>query len=325
MADTTGIILAAGLGKRMRPLTSFIPKLMLPVLGIPLFELIAGKLLRSGASGLHANLHHLPEQIRDYASSRNWPLTFHFEDRLLDTGGGIGHMALSPGDDDIILLHNGDVLSNIDFGPAMKFHRERGALFTMILVPETVSVDPGRRPPASVTLNSDSYLTEIGERGEGAAGSSALGYTGMAVLSPGVLEYFPGDRKVGLVEILLEIVKKRPGAVVGYDAGSGNPSLSWGEVGSPVSYLDLHRRIYLDREIFDPALPPPPLPIRTGEKSSLDPGTEWKGFLDIGAHAVIGKQVVLENCIVMDNTVIPAGTSGSETIFYPEGRIKVRQ
>lgn len=136
----------------MEPLSSRMPKALLPVLGKPLFGIIAGKLLREGASSLHANLFHLGARIREYAAMSGLPVTFHPEAELLDTGGGIGNMAgaIPPGG--VALVHNCDVISNICFAPAIEMHRASGALFTMILAGGPQERRPGPEGSAAGRL-----------------------------------------------------------------------------------------------------------------------------------------------------------------------------
>jgi NDP-sugar pyrophosphorylase family protein len=205
-----------------------------------------------------------------------------------------------------IILHNGDIVSNIDFEPVIAFHLERGALFTMVLS------DTG--PPRSVACDAEGVVTSIGSRGD--PGSIRLGYTGTAVLDPAALEYLPRGEPGGLVENLLEMVRARPGSVIGYDASSG---LLWGEIGSPESYLGLHRRILVGKERFDPLLDPPPLPLHVEEDASIDPGAEWRGFLSVGRGAVIESETLLDECVVLDRSHVGRGESHRETIIYPEG------
>jgi len=114
-----GIILAAGKGTRMAPLTDLMPKPLLPVTGVPILEIAAEKLLRSGASRLHINLFHLGGMIREYTAGKGWPVVFHEEEELLDTGGGIGNMVDDLAGADHILLHNGDIISSIGFEDAL--------------------------------------------------------------------------------------------------------------------------------------------------------------------------------------------------------------
>ena len=299
-----GIILAAGMGTRMLPLTERIPKPLLPVTGVPLMEIAAEKLLASGASGLHINLFHLGPAIKEFCEAAGWPVTFYEETELLDTGGGIGNMAPGLGGTEHILLHNGDVIASFGYDEALEDHMEPGALVTMILMrPEP----GGRTPPGAVTVSPEGEVLDIGASG-------TLGYTGMAVISREALGYFPREKK-GMVPILLEMAADRPGSVRGFDASDIEESV-WGEIGSPSSYIDLHRRILAERTGFDPSLTPPPMPLRAGKGSSIDPGARWKGFLDVGSGARIGKDCMLEDCVVLEGAVVGEGTAAGPAIFY---------
>lgn len=326
-AERSGIILAAGRGTRMEPLSSQIPKALLPVLGKPLFGIIAGKLLREGASSLHANLFHLGAKIREYAALSGLPVTFYPETELLDTGGGIGNMAGAIPPRGIVLIHNCDVISNIGFAPAIELHKASGALFTMILAGGTEERAPGpegsaegRLPPPHVALSGGGDVAGFAGRGA-PAGALMCGYTGMAVMSPGAAPFFPIGKKAGLVDILLSMIEKRPGSVKGYLPGGGARSLSWSEAGTPSAYIDLHRRILSGGEFFDPALEPPPLPLYAGEGSAIDPFAEWKGFLCAGRNSSIGRGAFLEDCVVLDGASVVPGTSARSTVFFQGGEI----
>jgi NDP-sugar pyrophosphorylase family protein len=301
-----GVILAAGEGRRMRPLTEFRPKPTLPILGRPLIEIAVEKLLRAGATSLHCNLYHLPDRIEETAADREWPISFYRERELLGTAGGIGNMAGSLADRDIVILHNGDVVSNLDFGPVITFHEERGALFTMVLT------DSG--PPASVQCNPDGEVTGIGADGMG--GPLRLGYTGTAIFSPSALAFFPRGERGGLVDSLLTMMRAKPGSVAGYDASRG---ILWDEIGSPERYIGLHGRILVGRERFDPLLEPPPLPLHVAEDALVEPGAEWRGFLAVEGGAVIERDALLEECVVLKGTLVERGAHHRRAVLFPQG------
>ncbi len=311
-----GIILAAGKGTRMLPLTEKMPKPLLPVTGVPLLEIAADKLLRSGASRLHVNLFHLGGRIREYASGKDWPVVFHEEEELLDTGGGIGNMAPGLREADHILLHNGDVLSSFGFDEALEFHIGKKAMVTMILMEPQ---EGGRTPPAAVTVDEKGDVLDIGP--SPADRHRALGYTGMAVIDPGALEYFPRKKK-GLVPVLLEMISERLGSVTGFDVSS-SPDAAWGEIGSPESYLDIHRRIMLEKVRFDEAVPPPPMPLRAGDGASVDPGVRWAGFLDVGKDVLIEGNTFLEDCVVLEGAAVRNGTRLRSAVVYDDKVLEV--
>ncbi|MDD3642581.1 MAG: sugar phosphate nucleotidyltransferase [Candidatus Krumholzibacteria bacterium] len=308
------IILAAGFGARMRPLTDRRAKPLLPVTGVPSLEIAAARLLREGAQRLHINLHHHGAQVRAFAGEKGWPAVFHEERPILDTGGGIGNMAPSLSTDGPILLHNGDVVASIRYDGALDFHRDRGALLTMILLR---SGEPERAPPAAVSVDAGGEVTGIGASTGGVP--PAFGYTGLAVIEPAALEYFPRSRPEGLVSIVLRMMRERPGSVAGFDASAGGARPQWGEIGTPRSYLEIPRRILVGKASFDPLIPPPPLALRVGEGATVDPGAIWRGFLDAGAGAVIERDTELEDCVVLDGSAVRAGARLRGAIVFPGG------
>lgn len=133
------MVLAAGLGTRLRPLTSDRPKALVTVAGRTLLELTLARLLGFGIHEVIINTHHFADLLADYLRANNnfgMHIEISREEVLLDTGGGLKHAAhffLNSGDDtdEPFLLHNVDVLSTIDFSAMLKLHVERNALATL--------------------------------------------------------------------------------------------------------------------------------------------------------------------------------------------------
>jgi NDP-sugar pyrophosphorylase family protein len=217
---------------------------------------------------------------------------------------------------ELILLQNADILSAIDVAPAITMHRERGALVTMIVLAGCAP----RRPPASLLVLEDRAVAAIGaHESNEREGAVSTGYTGMAVLSPEALDFFPRGRAGGLIEAVLDIIAARPGSVVAYDPSENGSSPLWGEIGSIAGYLDIHRRILVERTVFDPLILPPPLPLFVGEDSSIDPAARWRGFLAVGSRVTIERDTMLEDCVVLDGTVISEGSGFRRAVVYPGG------
>jgi mannose-1-phosphate guanylyltransferase len=308
----TGVVLAAGEGRRMRPLTELYPKPALPVLGTASFEVIAEKILRAGASDIHCNLFHLPHHLIELIGEREWPVTAHLEETLLGTGGGIGNMADALQSSSAIIVHNGDIISNIELEPVIASHLSRGSLFTMVLC--------SKGPPASVCLDAKGDVTSIGspERGE----VPRLGYTGISVLSPDALGFFPRGDHAELVPILKRMMAERPGSVAGFEAAADT---LWAEIGSLRGYHSLHRRILVEKEAFDPMLEPPALPLHISGGAIVDPGSRWGGFLSVQAGAHIERDTTLDDCIVLEGARVAEGECHADSIIYRKGAIKVER
>jgi len=130
-----GMILAAGLGTRLQPLTDDIPKALVPVRGVPVLELVARRLITAGVDRLVINTHHHAEQITAFVRGRDGfgvSVDFsHEAERPMDTGGGIKRAAGLFRRDGPILVHNVDVLSGVDLSALVRVHRAAGALATL--------------------------------------------------------------------------------------------------------------------------------------------------------------------------------------------------
>lgn len=129
------MILAAGLGTRLKPLTDRIPKALVDVGGLSMLERIARNLIGAGADHLIINLHHHAELIRSFVESRNGfgvDVSFSHEvDTVLDTGGGLKFAAPHFRRDADFMLHNVDVLSEANLRAMYLDHTEHGALATL--------------------------------------------------------------------------------------------------------------------------------------------------------------------------------------------------
>ena len=118
------MIFAAGLGTRLKPLTDYMPKALVPVAGKPMLEHVILKLIASGFDEIVINVHHFAEQIIDFLKEKdNFGIKIWISDEteeLLDTGGGI--KKASPLLNEPFLVHNADILSNVDLKALYDFH-----------------------------------------------------------------------------------------------------------------------------------------------------------------------------------------------------------
>ncbi len=128
------MILAAGLGTRLKPITDSIPKALVPVRGRPLLEWIILKLGRTGFNEIIINVHHHREKIKDFLDEKSnfgLKLSLSEENDLLDTGGGIKKASWFFDNTEPFLVHNVDVLSDIDLNAMLEYHRKTDALVTL--------------------------------------------------------------------------------------------------------------------------------------------------------------------------------------------------
>ena len=120
------MILAAGLGTRLTPLTDTMPKALVPVGGTPLLDLNIRKLQAQGYDRFVVNIHHFAQQIVDYVAQQDYAPLVHFSDEtdgLLETGGGLKKAAPLFLDDTPVLIHNVDILDNVDYDWLARQHQ----------------------------------------------------------------------------------------------------------------------------------------------------------------------------------------------------------
>ncbi len=133
------MILAAGLGTRLRPLTDRTPKPLLPVGGVPLLERVARRLVAAGADRLIINVHHHADQIAAYVHQHDdFGVDVRFSEEVsepLDTGGGLWHARAHFRKDAPFLLHNGDILTDAPLKQIYASHCTSGALATLAVRP----------------------------------------------------------------------------------------------------------------------------------------------------------------------------------------------
>jgi mannose-1-phosphate guanylyltransferase len=200
------MILAAGMGTRLRPLTDDRPKALVEVAGHPMLEIALRRLLAAGVREVIINTHHFADMVSDYLEiNRNFGMRIEVsrEDELLDSGGGLKKAAwffLEDGahSQEPFILHNVDVISNIDLAGMLRFHAEQNALATLA-VQDRVTSRPllfdatgqfcGRAAGAMRTAgdgNSPEGLTGAGF--ETGSAMRELAFTGIHVISPRIFK-----------------------------------------------------------------------------------------------------------------------------------------
>ena len=185
------MLLCAGLGTRLRPLTERVPKPAVPVCGVPLVRWNLALLAGAGVSRAVVNVHHLPDAkaaaAEEAARALGLPLAVSREPVIAGTGGALREARAHLGGADAILMVNGDVLFDVDLGAALAAHRASGALATMLLLP----MPEGGKYAAVETDASGAVRRIAGSFGPGGEGLSRWHFSGVHVLSPAILDAVP--------------------------------------------------------------------------------------------------------------------------------------
>ncbi len=211
-----GMILAAGVGSRLRPITEKLPKALIEVGGRRLIDFSVDTMAASGITDIVINLHHHGAMIRDYLGdgrSRGVNFAFSTETELLGSGGGIVAARGLIAEDDFVTL-NADTLIDIDLRKVMRFHQQQKAVATMVL-----RKDPAMESYGIIRTDVDGRVVQFLEtpardRGEGP--SEAYMYTGAQVLSPRVFDYMPRSGGFSITQVTYPRMLEAGETVVGY-------------------------------------------------------------------------------------------------------------
>jgi mannose-1-phosphate guanylyltransferase len=228
------MILAAGLGTRMRPLTNHCPKPLLPLLLQPMLDHILGQLSRYSIRDVIINLHHHADQLaRWLGDGSRWGvhLSLSFEPEILGTAGALKRVEPLLRDAPFLVL-NADVLIDLDLQALWHWHCQRQALVTMVLRP-----DPAARSYGAVIVDADERVRLINGRPSThmpATGQETM-FACVQVVDPRVLECIPPDCFSMTTADVYPALIERHAAVYGYCYGG-----YWMDIGTPERYLQAH-------------------------------------------------------------------------------------
>jgi NDP-sugar pyrophosphorylase family protein len=205
------MILAAGLGSRLKPITDTIPKALISIAGKPILFYLIDKLKSAGVNGIIINVHHhAPKVIRYIEDNNNFDIRIEIsrEKDLLDTGGGLKKAAWFFDDDQPFILHNVDVLSSIDLIQMIDFHKKNDALVTLAVKKRKTSryLLFGQNNQLTGWRSTDLEKTEIAKVIDKPAES--LSFLGIHVISPAIFKMLPGGEVFPIINAYLELAKK---------------------------------------------------------------------------------------------------------------------
>lgn len=222
------MVLAAGLGTRLRPLTRLLAKPALPVLNRPLLHWTLERLAQHGVKRVVINLHHLPETVVAAAQDGRafgLDVRYSLEPRILGTGGGLRQARRLLGNDPLLVV-NGDVAFDFDLGRLMARHHASGARATLALQP-----NPDPRQYGPVVTDASGRILSLAGRPRPARGRVSL-FTGIHVLDPALLDRLPSGRCDSVRDLYAPLVEAGERLLGVRVRGA------WYDLGAPRSYLE---------------------------------------------------------------------------------------
>lgn len=203
------MILAAGLGTRLRPLTDHTPKALVQVDGHPLLELVIQRLVNSGFTDLLVNVHHFSNQVIDFLQTRDFGANIQLSDEtdlLLDTGGALKKAAWFF--DEPVLIHNVDILSNIDLKAVYDFNAKHADNLATMVVKE-------RPTSRSLLINDQNLLCGWRNNQTGETRLSRdennlkpIAFSGIHIVNPSFIERITETGVFSVIDVYLRLARE---------------------------------------------------------------------------------------------------------------------
>ena len=274
--------LGAGLGNRLRPLTTRLPKPLVPLFHRPLADWALEACARAGIGRFAVNTHHLPEAWAGFGAGHD--VTLFHEPVLLETGGGIKNIKSWMGGG-AVLVHNGDIFSTLPLERLIAAHEASGLPVTLAL--------RSTGPALHIALDATGKrVTDIHGMLGKAKGSHL--FTGIYCVSPAFLDLIPAGEKISVIPAFLQLVQAGLLGAIVLDEGV------WLDLGDRDSYLQAHRELDLGPAIHPQATVEPGARV---ERSVIGPGAVIRAGSVVRDSVVwAGGEVlgdaVLDRCIV---------------------------
>lgn len=315
------MLLAAGIGRRLRPLTSYFAKPALPLMGRPLIEYLLRSLARQGVGEVVVNLYHRPETLEASLEKASGEMQIHLsvEPQLLGTAGGLKNAARFLRDEPFFLL-NGDTLSEFDLARIAEVHAETGARATLLL----------RQKPTGSSFTG----IQVGEKGrilglDHREGSSDVMFAGVWLLDSSVLKYLSGDPRGLEEELLPRLIEE--GSAFGTIASG-----PWITIDTPRRYWEASLILARDGLFeYDWDVRRRPIEVvdgvtarvLTGQDTRVEEGVRFRGSVILGARCHVARGARLENVVCWDDVTLAEGVVLSNSVVThgvtlpPEGEL----
>ncbi len=235
-----GMILAAGLGTRLRPLTDTLPKALVEIDDKPLLQWNIERLVKAGCKRIVVNIHHFPEMMRAFLD-RDFGVEIVISDesdQILDTGGGLLKAAPLFNPDWPILVHNVDVIGNIDLNDLLASHQAHNVLATLVVRDRTTEryllFDSAMHLQG--WLNRSSGETKMVGNTQFSDRLQQFAFSGIHIVEPALLQQIPLKGRFSLIQAYLALAEKH--TIMGYP----DQSTEWLDVGKPEQLEMLRRR-----------------------------------------------------------------------------------
>lgn len=298
------MVMAAGVGSRLDPLTKELPKPLVPVLNKPVMDILLEKLKSFGVEQVIANTHYLAEKIeKRYCENSPVDIEFHYirEETLSGTAGGVKKCEFFFEDVDDFLVVSADGLHDADLEKIVKSHKQSGCIATMAIV----AVEHEEVSKYGVVVPSKEHnVLEFQEKPPLEEAKSNYINTGIYVFSKRILDFIPEGETYDFAKNVFPSLLEAGEKINVYKIYS-----YWSDIGTIEQYIQSNKDA-LSRKVM---IPEPNIMRKyeavysVGHKCKIDKSVRFLNNVIIGNNCTIGKNVILDNVILWDGVTVEDG------------------
>ena len=299
------MVMAAGVGSRLEPLTNEIPKPLVPVLNRPVMDILLQKLKNFGVTQVIANTHYLAESIQERYTKENSPVDIEFqyihEDNLSGTAGGVKKCSLFFDDVDDFIVVSADGLHDADIERIVKSHFESGCIATMAIV----AVEHKEVSKYGVVVPSKEHtVSEFQEKPPIDEAKSDYINTGIYVFNKRIFDFIPENEVCDFAKNVFPALLDAGEKINVYRIYS-----YWSDIGTIDQYIQSHKDA-LSKKVMIPnsnIIRKYNSTYSIGEHCKIAQNVIFKNNVVIGNNCIIEEDVVLDDVILWDNVKVEKG------------------
>jgi NDP-sugar pyrophosphorylase family protein len=288
-ANMKAMILAAGLGTRLRPLTAVRPKALAPVANQPVIDILITYLKSNAISEIIVNVHSHFQQIVDHLRGDRQDglkIEVRVEDDILGTGGGIKNTADFWGSDPFVVI-NGDIITDIDLRQAFESHLKNKPLATLILHDQI--------PYNQIKIDDQNNLIDIGNQNQ----TGRLAFTGIHIIQPELLDHIPEVGFSSIIDCYRKLIT------------AGKPIKSyivcghyWRDIGTVTSYKMANKEALRNT------------PFYIAPKCRIHSSVKFNDWAVVGGQATLNEGVEITRSILWEGVRVDKGVKITDSIVF---------